>query len=103
MAHIRTVEYNKVKCPVCDLNILRRWRLVRREDHSEIPEETGSAVGDHVYQEVNKPLELFNPQTSIFYCDECKSILHHSVTERVDRPEQSKDINLVWSRDMDVT
>jgi len=99
MAHIRTVEYNKVKCPVCNLNILQRWRKVRREDHSEIPEETGSAEGDHVYQEVNKPLESFNPKTSIFYCNDCKSILHHSVTEKVDYSKEAMDIKMVWSLD----
>ncbi len=98
MTHIRTVQYERVKCPVCKLNIVQHWNKVQREDHSTIPTtETGSAVGNHVYAEVHKPLESFNPYTSVFYCDDCGSILHHTVTKKVDRPEDSREITLVWA------
>ncbi len=99
MAHIRTVKYTRVRCRVCDLNILQRWNNVLREDHSEVPEETGSAVGDHVHKEVRKPLEEFDPYTSVFYCPGCNSILHHSVIKNVDEPEHAKEITLVWAAD----
>lgn len=98
LTHIRTVKYLRVKCPVCNLNILQRWRYVLREDHYEVPvEEVVSANKPHINERVERPLEEFNRYTSVFYCKECGSKLHHSVINKVDRPEDAKEITLFWA------
>ena len=95
MKHIRTVEYQRVKCSVCDYNILRRLNNILREDHSQIPEEFGSDVADHIHKELEKPLSEFDIYSSVFYCKDCGSIFHHSVVMKED-PENREKIERVW-------